>query len=58
MGTYCIKLYNNALLYNNLKSNEKELKEMFDGNINSLSEDGNFRGVFAKEYEVFQILFL
>ena len=58
MGTYCIQLYNNALLYNNLKTNEKEFKEMFDGNINSLSEDGHFRGVFAKEYEVFQILFL
>ena len=56
-GTYCIRLYKNALLTNNLKTNEKDLKELFDGNINALSEDGNFIGVFAKEYEVFQILF-
>ena len=55
-GTYCIRLYKNALLTNNLKTNEKDLKELFDGNINVLSEDGNFIGVFAKEYEVFQIL--
>ena len=54
---YCIKLYENALKADSLQTNEKGLEKIFDGNINALSEDGNFKGIFAKEYEVFQILF-
>ena len=30
---------------------------MFNGDENALSEDGKYKGVFAKEYEVFQIIF-
>ena len=56
-GNYCIKLYKNALKTKNLKTNEEEFKEFFDGNVNALSEDENFEGVFAKEYEVFEVLF-
>ena len=29
----------------------------FDGDINALSEDGKFEGIFAKDYEVFQVIF-
>ena len=54
---YCIELYQNALRTKSLKTNEKDFKELFYGNINALSEDGNFEGVFAKEYEVFEVIF-
>ena len=56
-GLYCIELYKNALQENNLKTFENNFKDIFEGDINSLSEDGNFRGVIAEEYEVFQIIF-
>ena len=29
----------------------------YNGNHNSLSEDSNYRGIYAKDYEVFQIIF-
>ena len=54
---YCIELYENALRTKSLKTNEKDFKVLFYGNINALSEDGNFEGVFAKEYEVFEVIF-
>ena len=56
-GIYCIELFKNALQNNNLRTNEKCFKELFEGDINALSEDGNYNGVFAKEYEAFQIIF-
>ena len=40
-----------------LKTNELFHKELFDEDINALSEDGKFEGIFAKEYEVFEITF-
>ena len=56
-GHYCIKLYKNALKTKSLKTNEKGFMEIFDGNINALSEDRNFEGVFAEEYEIFEVIF-
>ena len=58
-GRYIIEIKTNALkdkkLYTN--ENEKRLIDIFDGDENALSEDGNFNGIYAKEYEVFQIIF-
>ena len=56
-GTYIIEIIGNALANKTLKTNEEGNKDIFDGNINALSEDGVFNGVYAKEYEVFQIIF-
>ena len=42
---------------NGLITNEKDFKDIFGGDENALSEDGKFEGVYAKEYEVFQIIF-
>ena len=56
-GTYIIEIIGNALANKTLKTNEEGNKDIFDGNINALSEDGLFNGVYAKEYEVFQIIF-
>ena len=47
----------NALKYTELRTNESGNKDMFNGDENALSEDGKYKGVFAKEYEVFQIIF-
>ena len=54
---YCIRLYQNALRTESLKTFEKDFKELFCGGVDALSEDGNFEGVFAKEYEVFEVIF-
>ena len=56
-GIYIIEIYKNALKKKSLRTNEKKFKDIFDGDINALSEDGELEGVFALEYEVFQILF-
>ena len=56
-GTYIINCYGNALTDKKLKTREANYIEIFDGDKNALSEDGNFQGVYAKEYEVFQIIF-
>ena len=40
-----------------LRTNEKSFKEIFDMNTNALSEDGNSLGTYAKEIEVFQVIF-
>ena len=31
--------------------------DLFDNDKNALSEDGQSNGIYAKEYEVFQIIF-
>jgi FtsZ-binding cell division protein ZapB len=54
---YCIQIYGNAIMQEKLRTNEKVLKEFFDNEENALSEDGSFSSVYAKEYEVFQIIF-
>ena len=41
----------------NLRTYENNFKEFFDNEENALSEDGNYSGIYAKEYEVFQIIF-
>ena len=54
---YCVQVTTNAYKNIILQTNEKDFKEFFDGDENTLSEDGNFKGVNAEECEVFQILF-
>ena len=56
-GHYIIEIDGNALKDKKLKTNEKGHNDLFCGDENALSEDGNFIGVYAKEYEVFQIIF-
>jgi len=57
-GGFCIiNIVSDALKYKSLKTNEKGHKDIFGGDENALSEDGKFDGVYAKEYEVFQIIF-
>ena len=58
---YCIKIDQNSAIKNkSLNTYENEhpnSKELFDGELNALSEDVEFKGIYAEEYEVFQILF-
>ena len=54
---YIIELDGNALKNEILKTNEGRNENIFDGDENALSEDGGYKGVYAKEYEVFQIIF-
>ena len=54
---YIIRLYENALTNKSLKTYEENHIDIFDGDKNALSEDGEFKGVYAKEYEIFQIIF-
>ena len=56
-GFYVIQIFKNALINKNLGTYEIRHEDIFDGNKNALSEDGNYKGVYAKEYEVFQIIF-
>jgi len=56
-GTYITDIYKNALEHKNLLTNEIHFKDIFGGDENALSEDGKHKGVYAKEYEVFQIIF-
>ena len=56
-GTYIIKIESNALKNKNLYTNENDLIDIFGEDKNALSEDGKFKGIYAKEYEVFQIIF-
>ena len=56
-GFSIIRIGGNAPAYKNLKTNEEDHKDIFDGDKNALSEDGKHKGVYAKEYEVFQIIF-
>ena len=54
---YCVKIEGNAIKNKSLKTFENGQNEIFSENNNALSEDGNFLGVYAKEYEVFQVIF-
>ena len=55
-GGYIIEI-ENALIDKVLKTCEKKYKDIFGGDEHAFSEDGNYEGVYAKEYEVFQIIF-
>ena len=57
-GDYIVKYDKNSDINKILKTKEYGHKEIFDGNNNSLSEDGLCKGVYTKECEVFQIKFL
>ena len=50
-------MQNDAIKNATLKTNEITHKEIFADDIYALSEDGNFKGVYAKEYEVFEVIF-
>ena len=59
-GRYCILIDNKSAIINKkLKTCESShsFRDLFEGDPNALSEDGNFKGIYAEEYEVFQILF-
>ena len=59
-GTYCILIDNESAITNKtLRTNESyySLRDFFENDPNALSEDGKFKGIYAEEYEVFQILF-
>ena len=56
-GIYCVEICGNAIKNKSLRTNEKGHLDLFDGEIQALCEDGNFSGIYAKEYEVFQIQF-
>ena len=54
---YCIQIKENPLQKKSLFTYEAEHKEIFNGEKNALSEDGNFKGIYTKEYEVFKLYF-
>ena len=55
---HLIHCYGNPLIDKTLKTQEAGFNQIFNGDKNALSEDGNAEGVYAKEYEVFQIIFM
>ena len=58
-GNICIMLGSNPIKNKELKTGEshKIYGELFNDDKNALSEDGQYKGIYAKEYEVFQIIF-
>jgi hypothetical protein len=58
-GHYCLCIGNNAIKNSELKTYEscQAFGDLFNNDKNALSEDGDFNGIYAKEYEVFQIIF-
>ena len=54
---YCINLRQNNIKNNTLKNFEEYHQDNFNRDEKALSEDGRYKGIFAKEYEVFQIKF-
>ena len=54
--TFIIAITGNPIKEPELRTNENKFRNIFDGN-NALSEDGVYKGVYADEYEIFQILF-
>ena len=53
---YCISLQIDAFQARALKTYEKKFEEIFEGDGNALSEDGNALGINLEDYEVFQII--
>ena len=56
-GTYCIELFGNSFDNNSLRTVESIHPDIFKRESNALSEDSHYKGVSAKDYEVFQIIF-
>ena len=54
---HCIVVEENAFNKNALKTYEKKFIDIFENDGNALSEDGNSLGTYAKEIEVFQVIF-
>ena len=55
-GTILIAIDGNPLKTSTLKTNENNFKNIFIED-NALSEDGRYGGIYAIDYEVFQIIF-
>ena len=56
--SYCILIAGKSAITNKtLNTNEAGHNDIFENDSNALSEDGLFQGIYAEEYEVFQILF-
>ena len=58
-GTLFIVIEGNPIKESILRTSENDnrINIVFDGTRNALSEDGNYKGIYAIEYEAFQILF-
>ena len=58
-GKLCIMVGENVIKNKELKTYESNncFGDLFDNDKNALSEDGQSNGIYAKEYEVFQIIF-
>ena len=54
--TYVIEIIVNSSNFI-IRTYENGHKEVFNGDTNALSEDGNYKGIIAKECEVFHIVF-
>ena len=54
---YCIVLQENSFNARSLKTYEKKFEDIFEGDGNALSNDGNCLGTIFNDYEVFQIIF-
>ena len=54
-----IKIGKNPIKEKSLRTYETnpQCSYEFNGDNNALSEDGKFEGIFAKDYEVFQVIF-
>jgi len=52
-----IAITGNPIKGPSLRTGESKFKHIFNKDDNALSEDGLYKGVYADEYEVFQILF-
>ena len=55
--SFAIKNYYLILGNDTLRTNENKYQFIFEGESNALSEDGNYKGVSAKENEVFEVKF-
>ena len=57
IDTYCISIQLDTLGGRSLKTYEKKFEDIFEGDGNALSNDGNCLGTIFNDYEVFQIIF-
>ena len=56
-GAYCIELKGNSFSNNSLTTCENIHPNIFNGENNILSEDGHYRRISCRDYEIFQIIF-
>ena len=58
-GQLCIVIGQNPIKNKRLSTNESDnvYGDLFNYDKNALSEDGQFNGIYSKDYEVYQIIF-